>query len=168
MSRSLNKAILIGNLGQDPEIRSTGSGTRVAQLSLATERQWTDAHGEPQKRTEWHRIVAWEKLAEIAEEFLKKGDRVYIEGEIHYRSYEDSEGTTRYVTEIRARELIMLGGRPAEPPTREAAQPEPAPTRSTHRPRSQARAGKAQAGKTRRDHEDFQPPSLEDDDDLPF
>lgn len=161
MSRSLNKAILIGNLGQDPEIRSTGSGTRVAQLSLATERQWTDAHGETQKRTEWHRIVAWEKLAEIAEEYLKKGDRLYVEGEIQYRSYEDSEGTTRYVTEIRARELIMLGGRPAEAAPGEAAAPEP--TASTRRPRAQARAGKG-----RRDHPDVQPPALEEDDDLPF
>lgn len=163
MARSLNKAILIGNLGQDPEIRSTGSGTRVAQLSLATERQWTDAHGETQKRTEWHRIVAWEKLAEIAEEFLKKGDRVYVEGEIQYRSYEDSEGTTRYVTEIRARELIMLGGRAAEAALGAAAEPEPAPTGSTRRPRAQARAGKS-----RRDPRDVQPPALEDDDDLPF
>lgn len=117
MARSLNKVILIGNLGQDPEIRTTGSGTRVAQLSLATERQWTDAQGDAQKRTEWHRIVAWEKLADIAEQYLKKGERVYVEGEIQYRSYEDNEGITRYVTEIRARELIMLGGREADTST---------------------------------------------------
>jgi single-strand DNA-binding protein len=161
MARSLNKAILIGNLGQDPEIRSTGSGTRVAQLSLATERQWTDTHGEHQKRTEWHRIVAWEKLAEIAEEYLKKGDRVYIEGEIQYRSYEDGEGTTRYVTEIRARELIMLGGRAAEPAPQEAEEREPA--RSARGSRAQARSGRSRRGR-----EESQPPALEDDDDLPF
>jgi single-strand DNA-binding protein len=111
MSRSLNKALLIGNLGSDPEIRTTGDDTKVAGLSLATSRSWTDREGQPQERTEWHRVVAWANLAEIAEQYLHKGDRVYIEGEIQYRSYEDREGATRYVTEIRARELVMLGGR---------------------------------------------------------
>ncbi len=111
MSRSLNKAILIGNLGADPEIRSTTSGNRVAQLSLATNRRWTDAQGETQERTEWHRIVVWGKLVEVVERWVKKGDRVYVEGEIQYRSYEDKEGVTRYSTEINARDLMMLGGR---------------------------------------------------------
>lgn len=111
MSRSLNKAMIIGNLGADPEIRTTGSGTRVANLSVATSRSWTGRDGNPQEKTEWHRIVAWDKLAEIAERFLKKGDRVYIEGEIEYRSYEDKDGVTKYSTEIRAREMMMLGGR---------------------------------------------------------
>lgn len=111
MARSLNKALLIGNLGSDPEIRTTSDGTKVAGLSLATNRSWTDRDGESQERTEWHRVVAWANLAEIAEQYLSRGDRVYIEGEIQYRSYEDREGATRYVTEIRARELVMLGGR---------------------------------------------------------
>ena len=111
MARSLNKALLIGNLGSDPEIRTTTDGTKVAGLSVATNRNWTDRDGEAQERTEWHRVVAWANLAEIAEQYLSRGDRVYIEGEIQYRSYEDRDGATRYVTEIRARELVMLGGR---------------------------------------------------------
>src|SRR5690606_39354366 len=76
-----------------------------------TNRNWTDRDGEAQERTEWHRVVAWANLAEIAEQYLSRGDRVFIEGEIQYRSYEDRDGATRYVTEIRARELVMLGGR---------------------------------------------------------
>src|SRR5690606_12124855 len=111
MARSLSKALLIGNLGSDPEIRTTTDGTKVAGLSVATNRNWTDRDGQAQERTEWHRVVAWANLAEIAEQYLSRGDRVYIEGEIQYRSYEDRDGATRYVTEIRARELVMLGGR---------------------------------------------------------
>ena len=111
MARSLNKALLIGNLGADPEIRTTSDGTKVAGFSVATNRSWTARDGEAQERTEWHRVVAWSNLAEIAEQYLSRGDRVYIEGEIQYRSYEDRDGATRYVTEIRASELVMLGGR---------------------------------------------------------
>ncbi len=111
MSRSLNKAMVIGNLGSDPEVRSTSSGTRVATLSVATSRRWTDRNGQDQEKTEWHRIVAWDKLAEICERYLSKGDRIYIEGRIEYRQWEGQDGQTRYTTEIRAREMIMLGGR---------------------------------------------------------
>lgn len=110
MSRSLNKAQIIGNLGADPEIRSTTSGTRVATLSVATSRSWTDRSGQKQEKTEWHRVVCWDKLAEICERYLKRGDRVYIEGRIEYRQWEGQDGQTRYTTEIRAREMIMLGG----------------------------------------------------------
>jgi len=111
MSRSLNKAILIGNLGADPEIRSTNSGTRVATLSIATSRQWTNrSSGQQEEKTEWHRVVCWDKLADIIERYVKKGDWVYIEGQIEYRKYEDRDGVTKWSTEIRARELIMLGG----------------------------------------------------------
>ena len=111
MARSLNKATIIGNLGADPEVRSTPSGTRVATLSVATSRSWTDREGSAQERTEWHRVVAWDRLAEICERYLKKGDRVYVEGRIEYRQWEGQDGQTRYTTEIRAREMIMLGGR---------------------------------------------------------
>ena len=111
MSRSLNKAQLIGNLGADPEIRSTTSGTRVATLSIATSRRWNNAQGQQQEKTEWHRVVCWDKLAEICERYLKRGDRVYVEGSIEYRQWEGQDGQTKYTTEIRARELIMLGGR---------------------------------------------------------
>jgi single-strand DNA-binding protein len=126
MARSLNKALLIGNLGSDPEIRATADGTRVAGFSVATNRSWTDREGQPQERTEWHRIIAWANLAELAERYLRKGDRVYLEGEIQYRSYEDREGVTRYVTEIRARELVMLGGRNGDAPAGKQATREPA------------------------------------------
>jgi single-strand DNA-binding protein len=111
VARSLNKATLIGNLGADPDIRTTGGGTKVAEFSVATSRRWNDRNGQQQEKTEWHRIVAWSALADIAERYLRKGDRVYVEGEIQYRSYEDKDGNTRYVTEIVARDLIMLGGR---------------------------------------------------------
>jgi single-strand DNA-binding protein len=111
VSRSINKAILIGNLGADPEVRTTGGGTKVAEFSLATSRRWNDRSGQQQEKTEWHKIIGWSALADIAEQYLKKGDKVYIEGEIQYRSYEDKEGNTRYVTEINAKEMIMLGGR---------------------------------------------------------
>ena len=115
MSRSLNKVILIGNLGADPEVRSTSNGSRVATLSVATSRQWKNQSGEKQEKTEWHRVVLWNNkgstLADIAEKYCKKGDKVYIEGSIEYRSWQDREGQTRYTTEITARELIMLSGR---------------------------------------------------------
>lgn len=116
MSRSLNKAILIGNLGADPEVRSTTNGSRVATISLATSRQWTGQSGEKQEKTEWHRVVLWNnnkgaKLADIVERYCKKGDKVYVEGTIEYRSWQDREGQTRYTTEINARELILLSGR---------------------------------------------------------
>ena len=115
MSRSLNKAILIGNLGADPEVRSTSNGSRVATLSVATSRQWKNQAGEEQEKTEWHRVVLWNNkgnnLADIAERYCKKGDKVYVEGSIEYRSWQDREGQTRYTTEITARELILLSGR---------------------------------------------------------
>ncbi|WP_419948187.1 single-stranded DNA-binding protein [Candidatus Palauibacter sp.] len=109
MARSLNKATLIGNLGADPEVRSTNAGTRVATLSVATSRRWTSRAGDPQEKTEWHRVVCWDKLAEICERYLSKGDRVYIEGRIEYRQWEGQDGQTRYTTEIRALDMIMLG-----------------------------------------------------------
>jgi single-strand DNA-binding protein len=115
-SRSLNKVILIGNLGNDPEVRSTNNGTRVASLSLATSRQWNGQGGDKQEKTEWHKIVLWNNnrgtgLADIAEKYCKKGDKVYIEGRIEYRSWQDREGQTRYTTEIIASDMILLGGR---------------------------------------------------------
>ena len=111
MSRSLNRVQIIGNLGADPELRTTTSGARVANLSVATSRRWNDRQGQQQEKTEWHKVIFWEKLAELCENYLKRGDRVYVEGSIEYRQYEDKEGQTRYVTEIRGREIIMLGGR---------------------------------------------------------
>jgi single-strand DNA-binding protein len=115
VSRSLNKVMLIGNLGADPEVRSTNNGSRVATLSVATSRQWTGQSGDKQEKTEWHRVICWNNkgsgLADIAEKYLKKGDKVYIEGRVEYRTWEDREKQTRYVTEIIARELLMLGSK---------------------------------------------------------
>jgi single-strand DNA-binding protein len=111
MATGVNKVILIGNLGRDPEIRYTQSGSAVANFSIATTERWTSREGEAQERTEWHRIVAWGKLAEICGEYLKKGKQVYIEGSLQYRDYEDRDGNTRYVTEIKARDMQMLGRR---------------------------------------------------------
>lgn len=156
MSRSVNKAIIIGNLGADPELRSTGSGTRVANLSVATSRRWTDRTGQQQEKTEWHRIVLWDKLAEIAERFLKKGDSVYVEGEIEYRSYQDKDGVTKYSTEIRARELVMLGGR-------EGGVGGGSGGNFQSRSRQPAPSG----GKSEPSYDDF-PPDFPEDDDLPF
>ncbi len=159
MARSLNKAIIIGNLGSDPEIRTTGSGTRVANFSVATSRSWKNQAGEQQEKTEWHRIVCWDKLAEIVERYLKKGNQVYIEGEIEYRSYEDKDGVTKYSTEIRAREMMMLGGRDGDGSGGGGA--ESGASRGGSTP---ARSG----GKSGSDYDDFQSPPLGGDDDLPF
>jgi single-strand DNA-binding protein len=113
VSRSLNKVILIGNLGADPEVRSTQNGSRVATLSIATSRQWKGQDGNMQEKTEWHRVIFWNstysKLADIAEKYCRKGEKVYVEGSIEYRSWQDKEGQTRYTTEIRGNELILLG-----------------------------------------------------------
>ncbi len=111
MSKSLNKAQLIGNLGKDPELKYTSAGVAVATFSIATSDSWKDQEGNTQERTEWHNIVAWRKLAEICGEWLKKGKRVYIEGRIQTRNYE-KDGVKRYITEIVADQLIMLDGGP--------------------------------------------------------
>ena len=107
----LNKAIIIGNLGADPDIRHTQSGTQVASFNVATTERWKDKSGQNQESTEWHRIVAWQRLAEICGEYLHKGSRVYIEGKIQTRKWEDQNGNDRYTTEIIAREMKMLDKR---------------------------------------------------------
>ncbi|MFC1545427.1 single-stranded DNA-binding protein [Gemmatimonadota bacterium] len=106
---SVNKVIILGNLGQDPEVRSTQGGQMVANLRLATNRTWTDRNGQRQEQTEWHSVVAWGKLAEIIEQYLKKGDQVYFEGRLQTSSWEDKSGEKRYKTEIVAQEMQMLG-----------------------------------------------------------
>jgi len=111
MARSVNKVILIGNLGKDPELRYAPNGSAVASFSLATSEQWKDQEGNPQERTSWHNVVVWSKLAEIAAEYLKKGAKVYLEGRLQYRDYETKDGNKRYVTEVVANELVMLSPR---------------------------------------------------------
>ena len=134
MAKSLNKVMLIGNLGKDPELRYTSSGVAVATFSLATNESWKDQDGNTQERTEWHNIVAWRKLAEICGEWLKKGKKVYIEGRIQTRSYDDKNtGAKKYITEIVADSMIMLdsrgaydngGGQVAEAPPVSGGKPE--------------------------------------------
>ncbi|MFP4137447.1 MAG: single-stranded DNA-binding protein [Halomonas sp.] len=111
MSRGVNKVILIGNLGRDPEIRHTGSGTAVANLAVATSETWKDRQsGERKEKTEWHRVILWARLAEVAGEYLRKGARVYIEGQLQTRKWQDQSGQDRYTTEIVGRDMQMLGG----------------------------------------------------------
>jgi single-strand DNA-binding protein len=112
MARGVNKAIIVGTLGQDPEVRYTANGGAVANISVATNESWRDkATGEAQERTEWHRIVMFGKLAEIAQQYLKKGSQAYFEGRIQTRKWQDQSGNDRYSTEIVANEMQMLGGR---------------------------------------------------------
>ncbi len=111
-NRGINKVILIGNLGAEPDIRYTGDGKPVANLSVATTASWRDRDsGERQERTEWHRVVMFSRLAEIVGEYLHKGSQVYIEGRLQTRKWQDQQGTNRYTTEIVANEMQMLGGR---------------------------------------------------------
>ncbi len=109
--RGVNKVILIGNIGADPELRYTPSGTAVTNFNLATNENWTDSSGERQERTEWHRIVVWGRLAEICNQYLRKGSKVYIEGRLQTRSWEGQDGVKRYTTEVVARDMQMLDSR---------------------------------------------------------
>jgi single-strand DNA-binding protein len=110
-SRGVNKVILVGNLGKDPEVRYTGSGVAVATFSVATNDSWKDSDGNTQDRTEWHNVVAWRKLAEICGQYLKKGGKIFLEGRLQYRTYDDKNGVKRYVTEIVMNEMVMLDSR---------------------------------------------------------
>ena len=170
MSRSLNKVTLIGNLGNDPEVRSTTGGNRVATFSLATSRSWNDASGAKQEKTEWHRCVVWNtknsQLADIVEKYVKKGDKIYVEGRIEYRQWQDKENQTRYSTEINVRELIMLGGG-AGGGNRSAGGDVESESNGATRARAGAPA-KAKAGGGGDDFEDFPGALADEDDDLPF
>jgi single-strand DNA-binding protein len=111
MAKSVNKVTLIGRLGRDPELKYTQSGTAYCRFSIATDDQWTDrSSGEKHERTEWHNIVTWERLAEICGQYLAKGRMVYIEGSIQSRQWEDQDGNKRTSFDIRARDMVMLGG----------------------------------------------------------
>jgi single-strand DNA-binding protein len=159
MSRSLNRVSLIGNVGADPEIRASGGGNRVATFSLATSRSWNDAAGVKQEKTEWHRCVVWNtktsQLAEVVDKYVKKGDRLHLEGRIEYKQWTDKENQTRYSTEINVRELIMLGG-----PRLAESGPD-----SGNGAKSLPRVKVAAGGE---DFEDFPGALAEEEDDLPF
>ena len=147
MSRGgLNKVMLIGNLGQDPEVKYTPAGVPVANASIATSESWTDQNGERQERTEWHRLVFWRKLAEIVGQYLKKGSKVYVEGKLQTRKWSDQQGNDRYTTEVVVRDMQMLGGRSPEGDQGDQTQG----------------SGYSSTGG------DHQPHPSDDDDDLPF
>ncbi|MBV1952695.1 MAG: single-stranded DNA-binding protein [Cycloclasticus sp.] len=112
MARGINKVILVGNLGKDPEIRYSASGAAIANITIATSDSWKDKQtGEKQERTEWHRVVFFNRLAEVVGEYLKKGSQVYVEGRLQTRKWQDKDGQDKYTTEIVASEMQMLGGR---------------------------------------------------------
>ena len=154
MARGVNKVILLGNLGKDPELSYLPSGQSVAKFSLATSRKYKDKNGELKEETEWHNIVAWGKLGEISAQYLKKGRQAYVEGRISSRKWEDREGKQRTTVEIVANEVVVLGGRGEEGGE--------APAQPTATARPAARAATAP--------DDFgEPASLEiTDDDIPF
>lgn len=119
MSRSVNKVFLVGNVGNEPEIRTTGGGKKVAKFSLATSRTWNDNSGQKQERTEWHRVTAWDRLADIVEQYVGKGHRLYVEGAIEYSQTEDEVNgvsATRYWTDIVAKEIVMLDSKNGKQP----------------------------------------------------
>jgi len=166
VSRSLNKVMLIGNLGSDPEVRSTTGGNRVATFSLATSRQWNTPNGEKQEKTEWHRCVVWNTkgsgLADVVEKYCKKGDKIFVEGRIEYRQWQDKDNQTRYSTEINVREMLMLGGGRGAQGDYDGE--------GSGRSRAPATAGAKAAtpGTGSNDFEDFPGALEETDDDLPF
>jgi single-strand DNA-binding protein len=165
VSRSLNKVTLIGNLGSDPEVRSITGGNRVATFSLATSRTWNDASGAKQEKTEWHRCVVWNSkastLADVVERYVKKGDKLYVEGRIEYRQWQDKDGQTKYSTEINVRELIMLGSPRGGDGGADAGS-------RAARSAPKAKAAAAAATGAGDDFEEFPGALQDEDDDLPF
>ena len=167
--RGVNKVILIGNVGADPELRYTASGTAVSNFNMATNENWTDNSGERQERTEWHRIVVWGRLAEICNQYLRMGSKVYIEGRLQTRSWEGQDGQKRYTTEVVARDMQLLDSREdaeggggyqqAPGPPQPAGPPQAAgPPQSAGPGQGQDKGGPGQA----------EPPPYPADDDLPF
>lgn len=133
MARGVNKVILIGNLGKDPELKTFPNGGSVCNASLATSENWKSKDGQPQEHTEWHSLVFNDKLGEIANQYLRKGSKIYVEGQIRTRKYQDKEGKDRFITEIRVREMQMLDGKQGEgeAPRRERSTSKPEPQTAT-------------------------------------
>ena len=156
---SVNKVILIGNLGRDPETRYTTGGDAVTTLNIATSEQWKDKSGEKQERAEWHRVVLFARLAEIAGEYLKKGRSVYIEGRLQTRKYTDKDGVEKYSTEIVGDRMQLLGGR--EGGAAAGGETEFAGATAGAGGRRESAAGGASKGGAKKNTEDF-------DDDIPF
>ncbi len=164
MARGVNKVILVGTLGKDPEVRYSQAGAALASVSIATNESWKDKNGEKQERTEWHRVKFFGRLAEIAGEYLKKGSQVYIEGSLRTEKYTDKAGVEKYSTDIIANEMQMLGGRPDG--NREAGGA--ARGESSERAAPRASGGGAYGGE--RAARPAAPPMADDfpDDDIPF
>jgi single-strand DNA-binding protein len=164
---SLNKVILIGNLGRDPEVRYTSGGQAVANFTIATNEAWTNKQGQREERTEWHRIVAWGALGERAGEYLRKGKQVYVEGKLQTRKWTDREGQERYTTEINAQQFFLLGapdrGEGVGAPDEGRAEPAEgrAPARGRGQPAAAREPGAGPEG-------DEAPAAGADDDDIPF
>jgi single-strand DNA-binding protein len=161
MARSINKVILVGNLGQDPEVRYTPSGIAVCNMRLATNEAYRDAEGNLVERTEWHNLVAWGRLAEICSQYLRKGSKVYVEGSLQTRSWEDRDGNTRYTTEIKIREMVMLDGRSEGMAEVEGA----AEAKAAARPAAASRREPTLATEPEAFEDDY---TFTPDDDLPF
>jgi len=125
MSKGVNKAIIVGNVGQDPDTKYTQDGKPIVNLSIATSESWKDQQGQRQERTEWHRVVFYGKLAEIVDSYVKKGSKLYVEGSIHTRKWQDKDGQDRYTTEIKGREMQMLDSRDSAPAPQQAPQQAP-------------------------------------------
>ncbi len=154
MARGINKVILIGNLGADPDVRYTASGAAVSNINIATTETWRDKEsGEQQEKTEWHRVVFFGRLAEIVAEYLRKGSQIYIEGRLQTRKWQDKEGNDRYTTDIVANEMQMLGGRGGGGGGGSEYNQSSSPARSS---------GPAEKSGTRESENDFV------DDDIPF
>jgi single-strand DNA-binding protein len=150
MSRSLNKVMLIGNVGSDPDVRATSSGGQVAKVSLATSRQWKDGSGQQKEKTEWHRLTFFGRLVDVVDQWVKKGDRLYVEGRVEY-SETEKDGQKKYWTDIVVNEMVMLGSSPGG---------------------SEGREGRGGGGRGGNDQDDPRSPPAapisEPDDDLPF
>ncbi|MCC7431388.1 single-stranded DNA-binding protein [bacterium] len=169
---TLNKVMLIGRLGKDPELSYTTSQRAVAKFSLATNETWKDRDGNQQESTDWHNIVVWDKLAEIASEWLKKGSHVYIEGRISTRSWDDSEGKKHYITEIVGTSLQMLGSKTSGGVPMPDDSDAPPQRRETHRPPESSpktpKASSDEAPRTQRTEKDPETQEKGASDDLPF
>jgi single-strand DNA-binding protein len=169
MARGINKVILVGNLGQDPEVRYTTSGSAVTNISVATAESWKDKNtGEKVEKTEWHRVVFFGRLAEIAGEYLRKGSQVYIEGKIQTRKWQDQNNQDRYTTEIVANELQMLGGTPSGGQGSYGGQAPAAPKANQPRQQNNSQQNKASPPQQSQPPAQNQPAFDDFDDDIPF
>ena len=157
---SINKVILVGNVGKDPEIRHLQGGASVATITLATSERYKDRNGESREQTEWHTVVAWRQLADLAENYIRKGSQIYVEGRIRSRSWDDQNGQKRYVTEIQADTIQLLGRRSDNPGAAPSSYGQPQPAQTHTQPQQQPQQTTPMVN----------PADLTDDgtDDLPF